>query len=902
MGNRSSNSRRYFLSGASAIAIATAVPSTSVQAQDNDESRIEEVIVTARKRTENLQDIPASIQALTGGFLRDMGAQSMADYGRFLASVTVQTYSGAAGSQVFFRGITTAGNDFIASASASIYLNESSITMVGASPNLRMIDVSRVEALAGPQGTLYGAAAQSGTLRVYTNQPNTREFEANIDLTFKTGADSDLSHDIIAVLNIPLVRDKFAVRIAVNSGEDGGYIDNVFGHSPDSISGGPGSLPAEAGTLTNSHVVQDNFNNTDFFTAVISARWELNQNWAATASYRYSENISHGTDFFNPFVGDLDVVQFNPSLREEKWDVGSLVIEGDMGWAQIVSSTSFYNRDYFYNLDSTAYMRYYSNWACSPRADQSYYYWTFPDPNNPGAGIYYAKYCMGAAVGDDWTGIVAGPENQDRFSQEIRLLHQGEDFDWLLGAYYEDANDDWDNIWMVPGHGGQLYPDSMAATFWRTKGFVAANSWQNIPACPECIPLVDEGIGGLFSRDRTNFKQKAIFGEFTWHATDRLDLTVGGRYFERTTTKSYLQWHVTTGTFRDPSGILLKFGFRDGQSGQELNIGKDKEFIPKVTVKYELDDDKMIYATYTQGYRPGGANRGRNDWANPDGTCTDSSRRATDPNGVDLGPSCTLFPQAYDPDRVTNYEVGSRMQFGNNFRLNATFFYMKWNDYQLELLEPSIGRCGEGDALPAPNCDQPWTKVVGNIGEAHTMGIELDALWVPSESLDVGGNLAWIEAEIDEDFSAAGASRGPVSFGAIEKGQRLPSVPKLKGSMWANYHWDTSFGEMSLRGQLSYVGSSFSDLVPTTGDVALPNLRQDSYAIGDISLSIDLDDIVLRFFVNNVTDTRAQISHKPDKFGWLIGHSTEYQRMDRMYTNRPREFGIRLSYAFGAGD
>lgn len=907
----SSNTSYRFklLCGASSVAMLASA--TTVMAQDTatmaqeNEGALETIIVTARKRAENIQDIPSSVQALSASFLKDSGASGMADYTRFVPSMTVQTLSGSDGSSVYFRGITDSGTNYIASASASIYLNETSVTMVGASPNLRMIDINRIEALAGPQGTLYGAAAQSGTLRVYTNQPNTENFEANLDMTYKGGSKSDVSRDFIGVVNVPLVKDKFAIRIALNEGKDGGYIDNVFGHTPNMMYGDPigvgsNSLPARSGTLTNSHMVEDNYNKTDFSTVVATALWNINDNWSATGSYRYSENISKGQDFYNPFVGDLEVIQFNPSHREEKWDVGSLVIDGDVGWAQVVSSTSFYNRDTYYNLDSTAYMKYYANWACTTNNDQSYAYWTFPDPDNAGGGIYYAKYCMGAQAEDDWTGTVTGPANQNRFSQEIRFSGETDDFDWMLGLYYEEANDNWDNNWMVPGHGAVLYPDSIAATFWREEGFVNAHSWQNVPPCASCIDEVDQGIGGLYSVDRTNFKQKAIFGEFTYHITEKLDITAGGRYFVRDTEKHYIQYHVTTGTNREPDGIMLKHGYREGEKGGRLHIGKDKKFVPKLTLKYTMDEDTMLYATYTQGFRPGGVNRGRNDYS-VDGECVDSSRTATDADGNSV-PSCTLFPQRFEPDTVSNFEVGSRMRFNDKFQLNLTAFYMMWDDYQLELLEPSNGKCNIGDALAAPYCGQPWAKVVGNIGKAHTMGLQAEALWVPNEKIDLGGNLSWIEAKIDENFDAAGQARGPVAFGAIKKGQNLPNVPRLKASMWANYNWTSGYGDMTMRAQFSYVGSSYSDLVPTEGDVALPNLKQNAHSVLDLSMGMrptSDENLEIRFFINNVTDTRAQISHKPDKFGWLVGNSNDYQRMDRVYTNRPREFGLRLIYNFG---
>ena len=259
---------------AAGVAAAVAAPATLAQdpLAEGARATIEEITVTARKRgAENIQDIPGSIQAIPEHMLNEMGVLSTEDYVRFMPSVTWRKESGGGDNQIIFRGINTGASDFIATASAAVYLDETSITMMGDQPDIRMMDVNRVEALAGPQGTLFGAAAQAGTLRIITNQPDASQFESSVDATWRAGPDSDPSYNLTGVLNIPLVEDVFAIRIAAQTAEDGGYIDNVLGHTPDAWFGydSPGNgtylgpMRAEWGTLDNAAVVEENWNSVD---------------------------------------------------------------------------------------------------------------------------------------------------------------------------------------------------------------------------------------------------------------------------------------------------------------------------------------------------------------------------------------------------------------------------------------------------------------------------------------------------------------------------------------------------------------------------------------------------------------------------------------------------------------
>ena len=337
-------------------------------AQEQEEEAqdlVEEIIVTARKRDENLQDVPSSVQAIREDMLKQIGALHIEDYARLIPSMTWIEFSQAGSNYISFRGITTGTDDFVAQASASVYLDEVSVTQTGAQPNVRTMDINRVEALSGPQGTLYGAAAQAGTLRVYSNQPDTTKFESSVDTNFRSGPESAMSHAVTGVLNVPLVEDVFAIRIAAQTGTDGGYIDNVLGHTPDGWYGYSVNSGERAawGTLDNSSVVEDNWNSVESLATRIQARWNINEDWSATLGHNYSVQEAQGANDYNPYVGDLETIAFNNNYRQDEWDLFSLTVRGDLGFAQFVSATSFFDRQYDYSLDGTVYFKYYHSWG-----------------------------------------------------------------------------------------------------------------------------------------------------------------------------------------------------------------------------------------------------------------------------------------------------------------------------------------------------------------------------------------------------------------------------------------------------------------------------------------------------------------------------------------------------------
>ncbi len=817
-----------------------AVPSF---AQDGA-TTLEEVLVTARKRTESVQDIPSSIQAISGDDIREMGARGMADYTRFLSSVDVISY-GNGSSNVVFRGATVdGGGSYISQSTSSVYLDEISVTSTGAQPSIRMVDISQVEALAGPQGTLYGSDAQAGTLRIITNKPVMNEFQAVVDGSARYSEEGDPSWDGSVVLNIPLMEDRLALRLVGFGAKDGGFIDNVYGHTPDtSVVNGAGFFPSGFGDLDNAQYVEDDWNDSEITGWRAQLRWDINENWTSTAGYLHQETDSGAYNSFDPNVGDLETVRFYDDWRKDEYDLYSLTIEGDLGFAQLVSATSYYDREIESVTDLTAYHHYWSGVYCQTYAlDPNTYYWYYANPDGSGV-VMWPAYCAAPTVEGDYLAVSEDPAQQDRFTQEFRLSSQGDTLDWLVGLYYEESNNSWQANFGVPT--SNTFQESIAHDYW---------SWLDGRPHPE-------GEATWYSQSSTDWEQTAIFGEVVWHISDRLDLTLGGRYFERENVNTYF--------VERPNGRLAD----DYVDGVEKHSGEETEFIPKVAVSFDFTDDVMAYALVSQGYRPGGTNRSRGE---------------------------PFFPTNYAPDKMTNYETGVRTTLaGGRGRLNLTAFYMDWEDYQLEIVDPSSIACVGGEDAVAQICGQPWQQVVGNAGDAHILGSAIEFDWAFRNNVVFGMNAEFLEAENDSNLDLDGDG-----FNDVEKGQRLPITSRWKGSAWVNYDWpvDSVSGNGYARLQWSYRGENLNQLEPVAADGSNPNpqFSNAAYDQGDLILGLTGQTWDVSIFVNNITDERAQYTNESGLFEFGMASVQDGRpHTGKTYTNRPREFGLRVIKRWG---
>jgi len=276
----------------------------------------DEIVVTANKRAENIQKVPISMQALGTDTLEQHQVQSFDDYTKLLPSVSYQSY-GPSQQQLTFRGVATGGIDLPGGAlsATGVYLDEIPITTTGALLDVHVYDVARVEALAGPQGTLFGASSLAGTLRIITNKPDPSKFEAGYDLEGNKFGKGNAGGSAEGFVNIPL-SESAAVRIVGYYQHDGGYIDNTPGQRTYTLSD---EDPTNDKTVNNSGFVKNNFNDVDTYGGRVALAIDLNDNWTVTPSVIAQHQVAHGTFGFDPNVGDLKVHEFAPDRNLDKW-------------------------------------------------------------------------------------------------------------------------------------------------------------------------------------------------------------------------------------------------------------------------------------------------------------------------------------------------------------------------------------------------------------------------------------------------------------------------------------------------------------------------------------------------------------------------------------------------------
>jgi len=506
-------------------------------------AELEEIVVTARQRAESSQDVPMMVQSITGEDMEKRGITTMEDYARFVAGLNIQTTTPGQNT-IVFRGVSDGGG-FLVDPTAAIYLDEQPMSLTSAAPDIYPVDLARVEALAGPQSTLYGASSQSGAVRVITNKPDPTESSANVGVSMGSTRYGGNSYDVDATINVPL-SDKVAIRLTGFKAEDAGYIDNVLGTTvvDDVFGSGLG------GQKDNSSLVENDINSVEWQGARASIRWLINDEWSVTGTANMQDLKAQSFNDYDEAVGDLQTVKFADEFRTDEWMQTSLVIEGDLGFAQLVSATSYYDRDFMYQHDTQSYT--------------AYFHYAF--------GLYYgyATYDFGL----DPTGYLQNPQNNESFSQEFRLAGETDRTSWTVGAFYQKSEEFWDFYTYVDG-----YRNSPAFEAWSYyyPGIAPTDVWWN-------------------SFQGTERTDKAVFGEVDFDIIeDKLTALIGGRWYQVDRELSY--------TVERP----------DSRVDQQLpnREASDDGFIPKLGLEWHVNPDVMLYGVYSEGYRVGGTNRGR---------------------------------------------------------------------------------------------------------------------------------------------------------------------------------------------------------------------------------------------------------------------------------------------------
>ncbi|NQV87223.1 MAG: TonB-dependent receptor [Woeseiaceae bacterium] len=556
----------FVLTPLSAAVIAALGPTLPALAQD-DVARLEEIIVTATKRELNLQDVPHSIDVISEIQLERMGAMDLEATMRAIPSVHLTALQPGQ-NQLTMRGISAEVFEYTRDAQVAVYLDEQPMTSNAQQVGIRNIDMNRIEALPGPQGTLFGSSSQSGTIRYITNAPKTDRFEAEVQGRWGTTSGAADSYDLSGILNIPLLEDKLAVRLVAYSSHDGGYVDNVFGTS-------------FTGNYDNAALVEQDHNEYDVDGGRLHVLWNMSEKWSTSLSFVGENTSAPGAWDSDAALDDYQVTRFHEEFRDDNWTSASISVSGDLGFADLTMTATRFERDIVYEYDLMAYSQ-KRDYVYGYRCNAGYYY----------SCAYYSEFLPSFIFND---------QQQERTAFEMRLVSQGDTrFQWMVGAYYEDFLNEWFYGAKIPGWQDTIM--GSAANFYAYYYGVNSNYYNNYtPNVNQVYPLPPTDIG--FSENFTQtVKQTALFGEIGYDLTDDLHVFAGLRWAE--VDRDKLQRDLFP-------GALLPSGDRAAGDGSFHDVGTDSDTIYKLGLQYSFTDDVMVYGLYSQGFRVGGANSQR---------------------------------------------------------------------------------------------------------------------------------------------------------------------------------------------------------------------------------------------------------------------------------------------------
>lgn len=804
-----SNPRKVLSTAISAIC--AGVPGIQAFAQEAAEAgALEEVLVTATKRGAlNLQDVPLSITAFTSENIRLQGFKNLDDYFGQIPSLTFGRVE-PGGTNVIMRGCAISGFAFGDNPTTGVYLDEQPITAAGFNPDPRLVDIERVEALAGPQGTTFGDASQCGTLRIITNKPVIGENSAWVDLTGTSVEGGDMGYDASVMLNTAL-GESAAFRLVGFSARDAGYIDNVLSASP-------------RGTFDNSAYADDDINTNDVYGARAALRWEPSDRWTIDLQGIYQETEQDGfgdADINERYwedrgLGEWEQIRFWDESFDDEWYQLAATAEGDLGWAIVTATGSFFHRETTEITDATTYLQ------------------SFQETNEYFQELYQYYDITVYDWGGDPQGWIYNPSDSDRETFEIRLATTDEmssRWSMLVGAFYnktESPKTPFKSTVLGQGDNCTVY---YAAAPGCTGAFTYL-SYLHYYYFGTLSEPSDNWWTGIYENE---LKSTALFGEASFNLTENFSITVGGRWYDIETERTLVQ-----GALIDPlDGVAPNCGTDENrrlwqeegipQEGFDLCFtdiqasSDESGFVPKFNATWHWSDQNMLYFTYSEGFRRGGGNGGRRG----------SIFAADGPFGE------------YESDELTNYEIGSKNTFLNGrLTLNATLYHMVWDQIQIQTEDPT-----------------PAFFAIGilNFPEAEIDGVEANFNFAMTDAFTLSGTLGYNDAELSED---ATLFPGTDSERTAPEGTRLPLMPEWKYSLTGRYDFGNTLWDANpyLLGTWLHNGDSLNSLAGIQVSINQAGVRvTPSYDIVNLRFGLDADNWSAALFVDNLFDEYAQL-------------------------------------------
>jgi outer membrane receptor protein involved in Fe transport len=747
------------LVGASLLAIVVAQAASgraAAQAAPAPSKGIEEVVVTAQKRSEKLQRVPESIQVLDAKTLRQLNITEFQDYVRYVPSLQVQTF-GPNQTTLYLRGVSDGGN---ANHSGPLplvgsYLDEMPTTTIGGTLDVHLYDIARVEVLAGPQGTLYGASSEAGTVRYITNQPNPSKFEAGYTLEGNVVDHGGLGGVAEGFVNIP-INDKVAVRLVGYDEHDAGYIDNVPATRTYATSGG---------VINNNALVKNGFNPNDTFGGRAQLGVDLNDDWTVTPEVMAQDNRSSGIFAYEPSVGDLQVNRFQPDTFHDRWVQAAMNVVGHIGDYTLTYAGGFFVRDIVSQSDYTDYSVFY-------------------DAKN-GSGAY-------------WTGNNGQPlrnpsqeiDGKDHFtkeSNELRLASPADErLRFIVGLFQQNQGHNILQDYVIQNLQQTLWVPGWKNTLWLTN-------------------------------QQREDNDLAAFTEVSYDVTDKFTVMGGVRpYYYDNSLQGFFGFN---NTYSSHTGVAAcktgsHYGGAPCEDLYQSAVGSGETH--KINLTYKLDSEKLVYFTYSTGFRPGGVNR-----------------------RADQG--------VYQADTLNNYEIGFKSSWlDNHLTWNTAAYIEDWNQFQFSYLGLNS------------------FTIIKNAPSANIKGVESTVVYKPLDRLTINSSITLTDAQLSQTFctdtngnvigNCNGPNVDPTSIAS--KGNALPYTPSAKGFTMARYAFPMPHDWTGyVQGDVTY--QSYSQ-------AALRN--QDKYYLGGmpafavfgLSFGATKENLAFDIFVKNLGDERGQ--------------------------------------------
>lgn len=878
--------------GLSAPAFAQSAP-----AADDNGTAIADIVVTATRREESLNKIPVAIQALTGDSLQKLNVANFEKLIEFLPNVR----SGSRGpgtSQIYIRGLSsdTAGIQINGTAGAApnvaLYLNDAPGSLVGRNLDIYAADLQRVEVLAGPQGTLFGASAMGGAVRYITNKPDLKAFHAgfNGSYAFTKGGKASVSGD--AFINIPIIEDKLAVRVVVYNDQQGGYIDNVPGTFKvpfDGHVGQPGQLPTGnpllvrralescsgvanctgstynvpiRQSINNDQFVENNYNDASYIGGRIAVTYKISDDWSIDLMHIRQKLKTDGVFDYSPAVGDLKVQQFNPNTLKDKFNDTTLTINGRLGTLNLIYTGSYLKHSAVQKADYTRYSNiglYVPYYEC----DRGVYY-TAAYNGNIGNTCYAPSKSYQVR------------NRTKRQTHEFRVTTSAASrFRATAGVFYDKNtlldNTDWSYLIEAAGFIYRRGPNPI----------VSANDRSIRPVKV-----------GFFNDVNRQDRQIAAYGEASYDVIpDHLTLTAGARYYDEKAsltgssagsfgTGARGVYNPATGTYSASATPPQFYGISSNLAVnlKGLSPATYNGFIFKGNVTYKFDGGSLIYATYSEGFRPGGFNR-----------------KPCNVNAIDSASKqafCTAS-RAYSPDTVTNYEIGWKLGlFNRSLQFNAAAYQINWKNIQQTVFDQNFS-------------NQTFTL---NLSDARIRGFEGDVTWRATPELTLNSAFSYNDSKLTRYRQATTI--------LVPLGSPLALSPKFQGNLRLRYEKELPSGLRPFfqlafhhvgksvsstidnvdikfptfnasKGYIAQIPVTYNGVTIRPGDVTTkaPNaLPQKSYNTLSASFGVSKDQWGIEVFGENLTDARPEL--------FKSGNDGEL----RVTTSRPLTVGMRLSF------